>query len=212
MAMKEKEIIEMIVAGYPWEQVIYKIVAVEAMDPWDMDIAALSSSLLKCLAKMKEMDFKIPAKYLIIAAVLLKMKSEHLQFIELLHENEAENEEDFEDEMDMFEMDNLEDGSEQDIKPNIDILSDAFNLREKRIHKRKVMFEELIESLKKAMKTEKRRERRRARGSSLKKLQVLSFSAILLFILQIPSGVSHAPEDITEKISPRPVWLGPIIM
>jgi segregation and condensation protein A len=160
--MKEKEIIDMIVKGYPWEQVIYNIVAVEALDPWDMDICALSSSLLKYLAKLKEMDFKIPAKYIIIAAVLLKMKSDHLHFIEFLHEHEAENLDSFDEEMDMVELEQIEE--DEDFKPNLDFLSDSFNLREKRIHKRKIMFEELIVALRKALKTEKRRERRKARA------------------------------------------------
>ncbi len=158
--MNEKEIIDMIVAGYPWEQVIYKIIAVEALDPWDLNISVLSDALLKCLAKMKEMDFKIPAKYLIIAAILLKMKSEHLHFIELLHEHEEDNM-DFDSELDMVEVDELE---TEEIKPNLDFLSDSFNLREKRIHKRRVMFEELVLALKKALKTQQKRERRRAKA------------------------------------------------
>ena len=75
---------ELITSEYSWEQIIYKVIAWEGMDPWDLDITLLSKSFMAYITKMEELDFKVPAKYIIIAAVLLRMKSDHLDFIEQL--------------------------------------------------------------------------------------------------------------------------------
>jgi segregation and condensation protein A len=82
--MKETDIMQLITKDYSWEQVLYKIIAWEGLDPWDLDITKLSGAFLEQVEKMTELDFKIPAKYVIIAAVLLRMKSDHLHFIDWL--------------------------------------------------------------------------------------------------------------------------------
>ena len=82
--LNEKDIMQLITQDYSWEQVLYKIIAWEGLDPWDLDISKLSGSFVQHVEKMEELDFKVPAKYVIIAAVLLRMKSEHLHFIDWL--------------------------------------------------------------------------------------------------------------------------------
>jgi chromatin segregation and condensation protein Rec8/ScpA/Scc1 (kleisin family) len=77
----ESEIVKLLVSEWSWEQVLYKIIAIEGLDPWDVDIAALSSAFLKYILKLKTVDFKIPAKYIIIAAILLRMKSDGLKLL-----------------------------------------------------------------------------------------------------------------------------------
>jgi hypothetical protein len=40
--MDEKDIMELITSEYSWEQIIYKIIAWEGMDPWNLDLSLLS--------------------------------------------------------------------------------------------------------------------------------------------------------------------------
>lgn len=169
--MDEKEIIDMIISGYPWEQIIYKIVCTEALDPWDLDICKLSDVFLKYITKLKILDFKIPAHYLLIAAILLKMKSEHLYFIDFV-ENESEIEDI--DEKESIEMEDKFESGEMGFKFT------TIHLHPKRVPKRKIVFEELIISLKKALKTEERRTWRR---------------------MHIRSTVKIRKEDITKRIN-----------
>ncbi len=153
--MNENEIMELITSNYSWEQVIYKIIALEGMDPWDLDIALLSQSFMNYLSKMRELDFKIPAKYIIIAAVLLKMKSDHLHFLDTLEETMYDV-----DMMDVVETDSQTD-QVAETQPRIKI--DDVNLPPKRVPVRKIMVTELIEALRKALRTRERRLERKAR-------------------------------------------------
>jgi chromatin segregation and condensation protein Rec8/ScpA/Scc1 (kleisin family) len=80
--MDEKEIMQMIVSDQSWEQILYQVVTSEGMDPWDLDIGRLSESFTRHIAKMESMDFSVPAKYVIISAILLRMKSDDLQLLD----------------------------------------------------------------------------------------------------------------------------------
>jgi segregation and condensation protein A len=61
-----------------WEDVIIKIVAEEQMNPWSVDIIKLSNIFLDYLGKMEQLDLRIPARFILIAAILLRMKSDVL--------------------------------------------------------------------------------------------------------------------------------------
>jgi segregation and condensation protein A len=61
-----------------WEDVIVKIVAEEQMDPWSVDIIKLSNVFISYLQKIEELDLRIPARFILIAAILLRMKSDAL--------------------------------------------------------------------------------------------------------------------------------------
>jgi len=82
MPSTEERIMGMIQKDYSWEQIIYEVIASEGLDPWDLDIGMFSDSFIKYINGLGELDFKIPAKYIIIASVLLRMKSDYLNFIE----------------------------------------------------------------------------------------------------------------------------------
>ncbi|MFH1237261.1 MAG: segregation/condensation protein A [Candidatus Aenigmatarchaeota archaeon] len=77
--LDENKILDFIKSDYTWEQIIYEVVAWEGLDPWDLDVCKLSSGFMTYLRKMKEMDFRFPAKYIMVAAILLKMKSDYLR-------------------------------------------------------------------------------------------------------------------------------------
>ena len=144
--MKEKDIIGLITKDYSWEQVLYKIIAWEGLDPWDLDIVKLSSVFLDCLEKTEQVDFKVPAKYVVIASVLLRMKSEHLHFIDWLT-NPEEGIEEVGGEID----------SQQDSGPPENFEVNPITVPPGRQVKRKITANELVLALRKVLNTQEKR-------------------------------------------------------
>ncbi len=61
-----------------WEGLIRDIVAGEGLDPWDINISILVKKYLDAIRLMKKLDIKLSGKFLLAAAILLKMKSDYL--------------------------------------------------------------------------------------------------------------------------------------
>jgi len=61
-----------------WKTLLYDLVRTEQMNPWDIDISVLSQKYVETLKKMKQHDFRVSGKVLLAAAILLKIKTEHL--------------------------------------------------------------------------------------------------------------------------------------
>ena len=160
----EEKIMGFITSEYSWEQVIYKVVAWEGLDPWNLDLVKLSDSFLAYLARLKEIDFKIPAKYVIISAVLLRMKSDHLQYLGDLVE-------------DSFAMDMVEDELESHIESGAGEVDEGLlesngvngfvvnpiTVPPKRQPRRKIVVEDLVSALRRVLKADTRRELRSRR-------------------------------------------------
>ena len=127
-----------------WEDVIVKIVAEEGMDPWAVDIIRLSDVFLEYLKKIEENDLRIPARFILIASILLRMKSDVL----------AEKKEKV-----------LIPESEKEPDDMLRILAEVppLNPPIKRIPLRNVSLDELISALKKAYDVQDRRVQRRRR-------------------------------------------------
>jgi segregation and condensation protein A len=154
ISLKEKEIMELITSEYSWEQIIYRIIAWEGMDPWDLDITMLSKSFAKYITRMDELDFKVPAKYIIIAAVLLRMKSDHLDFIEQFVYGEQD-------------MDSLEEQAESETVPpdrqGFELELNPITVPARRQPTRRIGAAELISALRSALRTQERKSERRKR-------------------------------------------------
>jgi len=152
--MEEQSLLEMILKEESWEELIYNIVSYEGLDPWDIDIIKLTDSFLKYIEGMKTLDFRIPAKVVLVAAILLKLKSD------ILSPLKVEGTEYYPVSMKMLdeyeqiklELENME------LKPPM----------ERRV-KRKVTIDELIDALRKAMKVKQKKERiRRKLGKRIR--------------------------------------------
>ncbi len=141
--MDEKNIVDLISKDYSWEQIIYQIVAWEGIDPWNVNIVSLSDAFLKFIDKVKELDFRVPAKYIIISSVLLRMKSDHLDFLDIISGGEI-----------MYE----EANGHGEIKERERFEINPITLPIRRMPKRKIAVSELVDALKRALKTEERRE------------------------------------------------------
>lgn len=134
----EENILRTVIEKESWEEIIYFIVAREKLDPWDIDLIKLTSGFIKFLRTVRELDFRIPAKVVFVAALLLRLKVRYLEIFG--EEEEAEEEEE---------------------KIEVPILPVELHLPIKRLPRAQVTLDELIEALRKALEVEERRMRRR---------------------------------------------------
>lgn len=61
-----------------WKSILYELVRTEQMNPWDIDVSVLSQKYVATIKDMQQHDFRISGKVLLAAAILLKIKTEHL--------------------------------------------------------------------------------------------------------------------------------------
>ncbi len=76
MAIDENKLIQTIVLGRDWQEVLASIVVEEGMDPLNIDILRLTDAFMFYMHRIKTFDFRIPARFILIAAILLRMKCE----------------------------------------------------------------------------------------------------------------------------------------
>jgi len=146
--MEETNLLDIIIKQQSWEDLIHRIVTLEGLDPWDVDLKKLTDSFLKYTKKMTILDFRIPAKVVLVAAILLKLKSEILQPTRRIESSE-------------FFLGNSDLGTANfdDIKKRLS----QWQLKpviEPTI-KRKVTLDELVEALRKAVKVEEKKEEKK---------------------------------------------------
>ena len=140
--LSDQQLINLMISEPSWEDVIIKIVAEEQMNPWSVDIIKLSNAFLNYLEKMESLDLRIPARFILIASILLRMKSDVL----------TEKEERI-----------LIPESEKEMDETLRVLASLPPLQPplKRIPLRNVSLEELISALKKAYEVQERRVERK---------------------------------------------------
>jgi len=76
--MNETKVIQKIVLGSDWKEVITNLVAEENMDPLSIDLIKLVDVFTTYLQRLKDFDFRVPARFILVAAILLRMKCELL--------------------------------------------------------------------------------------------------------------------------------------
>jgi segregation and condensation protein A len=142
--LSDQQLINLMVSEPSWEDVIIKIVAEEQMDPWSVDIIRLANAFLNYLQKMDHLDLRIPARFILISAILLRMKSDIL----------TEKEEKI-----------LIPESEKEADETLRVLASLPPLQPplKRIPLRNVSLEELLSALKKAYEIQDRRVERKVK-------------------------------------------------
>jgi len=144
--VEEDNLLKLILEKESWEEIIYQIVSLEQIDPWDVDLVKLTEGFLRFIRSVEQLDFRIPAKIVFVAAILLRLKSDYLSIFE--------------------EQTAVEEVLERE-KPFIDLGIDPklikLGLPMKRIPKRQVTLDELIVALKKALTVRERKVERRHR-------------------------------------------------
>lgn len=74
----EARLIKTIVLGADWQEVLEDIVVDEGLDPTSIDLIRLADAFTSYLQQIKKFDFRVPARFILIAAILLRMKCELL--------------------------------------------------------------------------------------------------------------------------------------
>lgn len=139
---EEDNILKMVIEKENWEEVIYYIVSLENLNTWDVNLVKLTESFLKFIKNIEDLDFRIPAKVVFIAAILLRLKSDYLSLFE------EEKTDDVLKEQKPF--------AELGIDPNLVQLGYPM----KRVPKRQVTLDELITALRKALTVKEKRTER----------------------------------------------------
>jgi len=140
---EEENILQLVLEKENWEEVIYHIVSIEKLDPWNIDLIKLTDSFLRYMKRIEELDFRVPARVVFVAAVLLRLKADYLSI--------------FEEEETIEQI-----AQQQPVDLGIDPNLVQLGLPMRRIPKRQITLDELIVALRKAITVrEKRVERRR---------------------------------------------------
>ncbi|MFH0948910.1 MAG: ScpA family protein [Candidatus Aenigmatarchaeota archaeon] len=132
----ESKVIQTIVLGSDWQEVLRNLVTEEEIDPLDLDIVRLTNAFTEYLQRIKKFDFYIPARFILIAAILLRMKAE-LMLVE--KEEEVQIREGSLPTLDVSNIPQL--GAPSDRKPT-----------------RKIMLDELIRALQKTVEFKQKKE------------------------------------------------------
>ncbi len=61
-----------------WQSLLSELVKEEGMNPWDIDIGVLSDRYREMVSELQGFDVRISAKVVLAAALLLRLKSNHL--------------------------------------------------------------------------------------------------------------------------------------
>jgi len=144
--LSDNDLIDLMVNEPSWEDVIVRIVAEEQMDPWAIDLIKLADTFGIYVTKLDQLDLRVPARFMLITAILLRMKSDILanrpqrQFI-------------------------AEGATEQKDAELIRLLASIPPLQApvKRVPVGSVTMEELLTALRKAFEVKERREQRKFR-------------------------------------------------
>ena len=150
-----------------WQSIIYELIRSKKVDPWDIDLSKFSDEYLNTISNLKSLNFRISGKVVFAAALMLKIKTNHLgldDFILLTNDEEDIPIEDFE-----YGEDHYIDPDEEKIMNLARHI--RHNTKKKylieprtvRPRQRKVTVVELMSALKKAIEVDKRREKRRVR-------------------------------------------------
>ncbi len=116
-----------------WEGLIKDIVKKEKMDPWNIDISLLIDKFAEAIKEIRE-DLRIAGKFILVLALLLKLKADYLEGMKEKEKKKVE----------------------RLPEPKVKIFPRVFGLRE-----RKVTLNELLEHLRKAIERyEKKRKRK----------------------------------------------------
>jgi segregation and condensation protein A len=76
--LTEDRVIQTIVLGSDWQEVLTTLVTEGGLNPEDVDLIKLTEEFMVYLHKLRTFDFRIPARFILIAAILLRMKAELL--------------------------------------------------------------------------------------------------------------------------------------
>lgn len=180
--LNNQELINLMVSQPSWEDVIVKIIAEEQMDPWSIDIIKLADVFVEYVNKIEHLDLRVPARFILITAILLRMKSDIIAATKkriLIPEGE---------------------------KPENEILRVLASVPPlqpplKRVPLRNVTLKELITALGKAFEVKERRKRRKIRvREAVERILPEHEEDITERIEKLLSDINTVLKDIEDKV------------
>lgn len=126
-----------------WEEVLVSLT--KDMDPWNIDLIKLNERFSEHIQRMRETNLRVPARILLAAAIIYRLKSETLYYDGIQENDSSEL---------PPEMDTTIDWSQANI------VLPPIQLPLRRIPRRSVTLDELVKALEKAMVVKNRRETR----------------------------------------------------
>lgn len=192
--MEEEQLYTLMTSSETWEGLIRDIVTREGMDPWNIDIIRLTNKFVEAVKALNKADLKVSGKFILAAAILLRMKSEYLmpRIIEAMPEEATVD-------MSTYEHANAE------LEPHIPLPK-----------QRKVTLDELIKSLRNALAVKERRtiryqEREIKMKVKLKKIDIGEsiknlFSRITIFFESLKLPEIKFSQLIPSKFRPDIIW------
>jgi segregation and condensation protein A len=120
-----------------WRELLVELIETNKLDPWDIDIIKVVDSYIAAIKKMQVLDLHIPANIILAASILLRMKSETINILQIDEVLETE-----------------EETSQARIMPDVPMLVPRIRLQPKR----KITLTELMDALGDAIKINERRE------------------------------------------------------
>jgi segregation and condensation protein A len=168
---------------FSWKEIIYDLINTEQLDPWDIDLSVLSQKYLEKIRALEEANFVLSSKVLLVASLMLKIKSEllinkYIRNIDNILFNR--NKEEVQEEIDFKDYDD----------EDIPLLFPRTPLP----RMKKINLQELIFALNNAIKTETRREiRKRVEREQIEKTK--------FFIPKKSFSIIQRIESVYSKIS-----------
>ena len=120
-----------------WRELLTELVEKNQLDPWDIDIVKVVDSYIGIVKSMRFMDLKIPANIMLAASILLRMKSDTINVMQVEEQQEVP-----------------EPAFEGRIIPEVPELVPRLRMQPKR----RITLEELMDALSDAIKVTERRE------------------------------------------------------
>lgn len=73
--------IESMVQKPTWKQILLELIDSKKVDPWNVDIVEIADAFLKKVRELKKLDFVLQANVILAAAILLRYKSDYLNYL-----------------------------------------------------------------------------------------------------------------------------------
>jgi len=71
-----------VVSKPQWKIVLLELIESKKIDPWNIDLVVIADAFLKKVREMEQLDLLVQANVILAAAILLRYKSDYLQFLQ----------------------------------------------------------------------------------------------------------------------------------
>lgn len=79
LQIQSTQYFESMVSKPTWKDILLDSISSNSIDPWNIDLLALSDAFIKKVREMESMDFILQANVILAASILLKYKSNYLK-------------------------------------------------------------------------------------------------------------------------------------